>query len=357
LDVTVVLCANTDVHYYSGTLKPNKYSIAAMSILPRADIAFVEGGTPGLIQGKGIVQIDNRHLGIFNADTNVPPNVPVDLKYDLLKVDTAISIDADRSNGDPSPPYVGRILIVTQKDPHQIKVIASNTLAGNPFIGYVNSGNLNKTWTAVDIMGNGNFWAVLRDATGGTPVYTLRRFTFLQYVNPGDPTYAEDLGSMLNITSIVGTQNDIFDIAINDKSGLLYLFEAGASGRGSVHMFTIPPGLPAVYVTSFNNIFSQALDYSMPGVTGFTGFAMYGDIDIDHMESATEPCRILVYARLADHTARLRRYDETFTLLDVEPYTTAATSFAINCDPSQSTRNLIMPMTDTLQWWQSPAAW
>lgn len=355
LDVTVALCLNTDVHYYSGNLTPNSYSIAGMSVVPRADIAFVEGGISGLIQGKALVQIDNRRLGLFDADTNVPPTVPLTNTYDLLKIDTAISIDSDPSNGDPSP--MGRVLIVTHKDPHMIKVMSSNTLIGNPFIDYLNSGSMDRTWVAIDVMGNGDFWAVMRDDSGGTPDFSLHLFTFLPYTNPGDDTYNEDLTATLNITGIVGSEDDIFDIAINRTSNALYLFEAGTSGMGAIQQFMLPTGLPPFHVGTVDNIFSQTLDYSVPGLTGYTGFAMYGDIDIDHADAGDEKCRILVYARLADMSAELRRFDEEFTLLDTESHADAATAFAINVDASVSTRNLIMPETDTVQWWETPVAW
>jgi hypothetical protein len=110
-------------------------------------------------------------------------------------------------------------------------------------------------------------------------------------------------------------------------------------------------------VKSITNIFSQTIDYSIPGLTGFDGFAMWGDIEIDHQNLGVEKCRILVYARLADSSAELRRYNKDFLLLDTQAYSTAATSFSINVDPSVGTRNLIMPTSTNLQWWATPVAW
>jgi len=355
LDVTVVLCANTEAHYFDGNIKPIGYSIAGMSILPRADVSFLESGVADLMQGKALVQIDNSHLGLFDADSDASPTVTLANKYSLLKNDNVLSIDSDPTNLDPSPQ--GRVLLVTQQDPQQIKVMSSNTVIGNPFIDYINSGSLNKTWTAIDYASNGDFWAILRDTTSGTAVYTLRLFRRQVYTNPGDVTYLEDLTATINITGKVGTQNDIFDIAIDFTTTEIYVFEAGVSGRGSIHVYKPNIGAPPTFVKSVTSIFPQTIDYSMPGLTGFTSFAMWGDIEIDHQNTGDEKCRILLYARLADQSAELIRYNKDFLLLDTSTYSTAATSFSINVDPSVGTRNLIMPTSTNLQWWATPVAW
>ena len=351
LDVAVALCANTDAHTYAGTLTPSGYSIAGMSVLPRADIAFVEGGVPGIIQGKALVQIDERHLGLFDADSNIPPIVPLSNIYDLQKDDTVLSLDAD-------PSSEGRMLLVTQQDPHLIKVLASNTLTGNPFIDFLDSGNPVVTWTAIDVMSNGDFWAVYRENIIGIPDFYLMKFTYQPYSIPGDPTYLPESGSITPISLVVGSEDDIFDIAINNASEKLYIFEAGLTMDGDIHVYSIPPGGPAVFESSFGGgIYSQPIDYSIPGLTGFAGFAMWGDIDIDHVDGADEVCRMLVYARLADMTAELVRFDETLTELDREAFMEPSPAFAINVDPDPWTRNLLMPLTFTLQWWETPGAW
>ncbi|MCX6647569.1 MAG: hypothetical protein NTY09_14595 [bacterium] len=355
LDVTVALCANTDAHYFDGNIQPVGYSIAGMSILPRADVSFLESGIPGLTQNKALVQIDLSHLGLFDADSDASPTVPLINKYSLLKNDNVLSIDSDPTNLDPSPQ--GRVLLITQQDPQQIKVMSSNTLVGNPFIDYLNSGSLNKTWTAIDFASNGDFWAIMRDTTSGPAAFTLRLFKRQAFVNPGDKTYLEDTTAILNITGKVSTQDDIFDIAVNYSTRDIYVFEAGTSGRGSIHVYAPNIGAPPTFVESITDIFSQTIDYSIPGLTGFNGFAMWGDIEIDHLNSGVEKCRILVYARLADSSAELRRLNKDFLLLDTQAYSTAATSFSINVNPSEGTRNLIMPTSTNLQWWATPVAW
>ena len=339
LEVTVTLapCEGT-VHEFTGDLNPDQYSIAPYSVVPRADVAFLESGVES-IKGYGIVQTGPSTIGVFDADN--PGSTDVLLTYFLGKKDSVMSMDSDKIGG--------RILVVTGKDPHLVKIIDSSIIFGDPIIGTIDSGNANKTWVAIDIESDGNFWAVLRDGTSGVKYY-LMHYNY----HEKDPYYEEDSPAMTDITSVVGTESDIFDIAIADSLGMLYLLDAGPDGDGRIASFTIDEGEPASYDDEMSNIFSQVLDYDNVVWTGWAGFA---DIDIDNMESDSTRCRILVYGRLEDLTGELVRLDNQFNVLDTESYSEAWPAFAINVDESESVRNLIMPSTDSLAFFGTPVDW
>jgi len=340
LDVTVILhpCSGS-AHTYLGEVNPSAYSIAPMSIIPRADIAFLDGGAEGL-KGLAVAQIGPSTLGAFDADSPGATNVL--WKYFLGKRDAALSIDSD--------PMEGRILVVTLDEPHVIKIIDSSIIFGNPIIGKINSGDPLMTWVAIDVEQDGDFWAVLRDGTSGV-VYRLIRFVYL----PDEPYYQVDITSLLNITPQVGTETDVFDIALNYEADLLYLLETGTSGRGALHVYVAADGFPASFVqTPITSVFSQVLDYVSGGPTGFAGYA---DIDVDHINAPEERCRILVYGRLLDQSGELIRLDSSYNLLDAEYSLVAWPAFAINPDPNEAIRNLIMPDTDSLEFWSTPPDW
>ena len=285
--VTLAPCVG-NAHTFYGTINPSPYSVHAMSVIPRTDIAFIDSGTPG-IKGLGVVQIGPSTLGAFNANTTGSSNVL--FKYFLGKKTSSMRIDTD--------PVSGRILTPTFDNPSSLKIIDSSIIIGNSIIGTVDTGSPQVTWVALDFEANGNFWAVQRLSSPSVS-FRLVHYTYL----PDAPYYAFDATGTTDITAQVGTNSDIFNIAINQKSEVLYLLEAGAAGRGVLHSYKLTSGSPAAYQTSVNNLFSQTLDYQSVAALGTAAF---GDIDIDHVDSNDQRCRMLVYGRLAERVERTHK--------------------------------------------------
>jgi len=340
LDVTVSLHPCTGgAHTYLGQLTPSRYSVMAMSVLPRADVAFLEGGQVGL-EGLGVAQIGPSTIGVLEADNVSDTSQP--WRYFLGKQDAAISIDTD--------PIEGRILVVTALEPHIIKIIDSSIIMGNPIIGTIDSFDPAITYIALDVEADGDFWVVQRDASTDV-TYNLIRFNYLAEA----PYYEVDAGSTTDVTTQTDTETDIFDIAINNYSEMLYLLEAGPLQQGTMHTYHVVDGFPAQFMGTLGSVlFSQPLDFDEGGWTGFAGYA---DIDVDHVDASQERCRILLYGRLQDLSSELIRMDSLYNVLDTQTYTEAWPAFAINPDPDPSVRNLIMPGTDSLGFWETPTDW
>ncbi len=341
--VTIAPCEG-GAHTWLGEVFPNKYSVVgAMSVLPRADISFLEGGL-GLYEGLAIAQTGPQTLGIFNADTTggtVVANI-----YNMGSQDAVMSLDSE--------PVEGRILAVTVLAPNVVKVIDSSVILGNPFMHPVDSGDPLISWVALDTEADGDFWAVQRDATLGI-TYSLVHYTFIPEGTPGDPVYMLDATGTLDITPQVGTDTDIFDIAINRTAEMLYLLEGGAIDQGTMQTYHIVDGFQAAFMGTLGSaLFSQPLDFDE---SAFTGFAGYADIDVDHRDGNDERCRILLYGRLEDLSSELIRMDSSYNVLDVQNYASAWPAFAINHDPLVSVRNLIMPDIDSVEYWDTPVDW
>ncbi len=340
LDVIVALppCEGT-AHSYLGIVIPNHYSVAALSILPRGDVAFLNEGV-SFYGGLGLAQVGPHTLGVFNADNTGATTVTN--TYNLGTADAVISIDTS--------PVDSRVLIVTASQPTLIKILDADTIFGDPIDGVIDTGNSKITWVAVDIEADGDFWAVQRDTTSAT-VYRLVRYTHLV----SSPYYQYDATGTRDITPQTGTNTDIFDIAINQQSSMLYLLEAGPVSQGTMQTYLVLDGFQAVFMGTLGNaLFSQPLDFEAHPLIGF---ARYGDIEIDHMNAADEKCRILLYGRLADGSSELIRMDSSYNTLDVENHSAAWPAFSINTDSDPSTRNLIMPDAGNLAYWQTPFDW
>ena len=239
---------------------------------------------------------------------------------------------------------------MTAEDPDKIKILDPTVIFGNPIVGALESGNKKISWIAVDAMANGDIWTVRRDNSGDSLKYKLVRFAYLA----DDPYYQIDTTTALDITADVGTGTDIFDIAINQSANYLYLFQAGEQNRGVIQSYQLVPGSHPVHKAYYPNILSEPMKYDSDVHTGFAG---YGDIDIDHVDSSEEPCRILVYGRLQDYSSELVRLDSNFNVLDRKHFTSSWPGFAINPASDVSKRNLVMPDTGTVAFWTPPADW
>jgi hypothetical protein len=338
LDVVVSVKPCTgSAHSYDSPLFAGAYSVLPMTELPRRDIAFLDGGGTGFT-GLGLAQVGPATLGVFDADSSGSTSVL--FTHFLGDKDTAMSIDTE--------PIKGRVLCVTQKYPNSIKIIDPTIIFGPCIIGTIESGSEFKTWVAIDAESNGNFWAVQRDATDAIK-YLLFHYTFKN----NEPYYQLDESGTTDITVQVSTETDIFDIAINQVDGYLYLLEAGGNSRGVIDVYKLAVGSQAEYQSSVINVFSQALNYAFEA----DGYAGYADIDVDHIDSEFEPCRVLVYGRLVDGSGELRRLDAQLQVLDIKTYSEAWPAIAINPNSSVAKRNLIMPSTGSLQFWTPPVDW
>jgi hypothetical protein len=244
-----------------------------------------------------------------------------------------------------------RILTATARDPHLLKIIDSSIVMGPCIVGAIDTGDPLITWVAVDVEEDGDIWAVQRDGTGAVTYY-LVRYTFLA----DDPFYQFDPTGTLDITPQVGTNSDIFDIAINWEADMLYLLEAGPVSQGTMQTYKVMDGFAAAFMGTLGNaLFSQPLDYDDGGWTGWAG---YGDIDIDHVDASEERCRLLLYGRLQDLTGELIRMDaSTYLPIDVQNSIEGWPAFAINPDLDPGTRNLIMPDADSLHYFTTPVDW
>ncbi|HEX9745369.1 MAG TPA: hypothetical protein VGB30_08070 [bacterium] len=325
------------VHSFDGNISIGTYSVAAMSILPRADIAYMDGGIGG-IKGKGLAQIGPSTIGIFDADGPGSPSVT--FSYFLGKMDAAVSLDTD--------PIEGRILAVTVKDPDLMKVIDSSIIFGNAIKAQLNYGDPDITWVCADVDSNGDIYAIARDATSGVA------YTFYHWIweTEENDFYTLDIAAV-DITPQVGAETDIFDLAIDQENRKIFVLEAGTAGNGTIHVYDITP-FGVVHTTTTTGIFSQDLDFDEGG---FTGFAGYADIDIDHVDSDMERCRVVVYGRLSDLSGELVRFDNEMNLLSSNGFIDAQPAFAINPNADDTIRNLIMPDTDVVRSYDSPGDW
>jgi len=340
LDVLVALCIGTSAHNFTGSIYLNEYSIAAMSVLPRADVAFIDEDV-AFFGGNGVVQIGSHSLGLFNADTTGALSVSNTLNFGTP--DTVTSIDAG--------PIEGRLLTVTASSPHIINILDPDTLLGtNPVDGYIDSGNPAITWIAIDIEADGDFWAVQRDATVGLS-YVLVRYTYVD----GSPFYTFDPSGTLVLDSWLSGDPKIFDIAVNMEDNMMYLLENGPIDQGRMLTFMVLDGSAAAFMGIIGDVlFTDTLDFYDSSVTGVNRFA---DIEIDHKDAGDEKCRIVLYGRLIDGRGEVIRMDSYYNVLDREYYTEGHTAFAINTDADPGTRNLILPTTDSIEFWQTPVDW
>jgi len=339
LDVVVALCVG-DAHTFLGTISVNEYSIAAMSILPRADVAFINEGA-SFFGGNGVVQIGSHTLGIFDADAI--GTVSVINTLDFVTPDTALSIDAD--------PIDGRLLVVAASAPHIINILDPDTLFGLwPVDGTISSGNPDITWVAIDLEADGDLIAVQRDISGGTT------FRFVRYIYAAEaPFYTFDPTGTFAITSLLSPSPKIFDIAVNASNETVYLLEAGSANRGRMLTFLVQDGIaPALNHVTTAPLFTDVLDYFYSPASGAT---RYGDVEVDHINIDDEECRIVLYGRLIDGRGEVIRMDAGHVILDNQFYSEGLPAFAINVDSDPGTRNLIMPDEDSLEYWQTPVTW
>ncbi len=341
--VTVPSCP-VGIHYFD-ILDPasrrglsHGYSSFAFSVLPRADIAFIEAGS---MAGLGIVQGGQNSLVTFDPDVDAddPINDGIFVKPTGGAKGTVLVTNLDGA------PYDSMVSVVTSDKPNELRLLDTSVIAGM-FFPYSHSFGAGYKIMAVDFSESGDIWAVVqRPAASGIDLM------YSAYV--GDPVFYETWHAT-SIGSIIGTETDVFDIAVNWAAGKLYIFDAGTEQRGRVTVFDISnPLSPSVSMTA-DGIFDQVIYYSCNEEFGVAGFA---DIDIDHVGS-DETCHILVYARVAGTYALLQKFDQYMSPLGLSVYNGDVwPTFTINPETMPEDRDLVLPGTSKLGFWFAPLDW
>ena len=323
---------------YGGDIIPQP-----ISVIPRT-VGFIESEM-GTFVGQAVSQIGPTSIGMFSGDASGSP--VVGLKYGLYKTATVLNIDCGSVDE--------RMLVVTEDAPHQLVIYDIKLILGSfPIIDAIDL-DAGQSWAAVELDGNGDLWGIVRDTNDGT-TFELRHYTYLHvddlYI---DPAYNHTPLSTIDITSVVGTENDIFDLVCHFEFDKLYIFDAnggGSGGGGYINIYDVS-GTP-VWEDAVADIFSDDLDYESVVATGG---AIYGDIEIDHMDADDERCRILLYGRLTSGDAELYRLDHELNIVDSHIYATAFPNLSINTDTPASARNLIVPNDDHLGILTAPGDW
>ena len=345
LEVTVTLPTCPEGIHYFDVLDPasrrglsHGYSTFAFSVLPRADIAFIEAGS---MAGLGIVQGGQNSLVTFDPDVDAddPINDGIFVKPTGGAKGAVLVTNLDGA------PYDSMVSVVTSDKPNELRLLDTSVIAGM-FFPFSYSFGAGYKIMAVDFGESSDIWAVVqRPAGSGIDLM------YSAYV--GDPVFYQTWHAT-SIGSIIGTETDVFDIAVNWAAGKLYIFDAGTDQRGRVTVFDISnPLSPSVSMTA-NAIFDSAIDYSYSEEFGVAGFA---DIDIDHVGS-DETCHILVYARIGGTTAQLQKFDQYMSPLGISNYQGAVwPTFTINPETMPEDRDLVLPGTSKLGFWFAPADW
>jgi len=323
---------------YGGDLYPQPFSV-----IPRT-VGFIESEMGAFI-GQAVSQIGPTSIGMYSGDAAGSP--VVGLKYGLYKTATVLNIDCGAVDE--------RMLVVTEDAPHQLAVYDIKLILGSfPIIDAIDL-DPGQSWAAVELDDNGDLWGIVRDTNNGI-TFELRHYAYLHvddlYV---DPAYNHTPLSTIDITAEVGTEDDIFDLVCLFELDKLYIYDVnggGSGGSGCVNIYDIS-GTP-VWEDAVVDIFSGDLDYESVTVTGG---AIYGDIEIDHMEAGDERCRVLLYGRLISGDAELYRLDHELNIVDSHIYVTAYPNLSINTDTPASARNLIVPNGDHLGIYNAPADW
>jgi len=307
----------------------NHYSTFAYSVLPRADIAYIESGS---MAGLAIVQGGPNSLVTFDPDVDdLDP-----INDSVMKKPTGGAAGAVLTTVLDGAPYDSMVAVVTSDKPYELRLLDSSVIAGN-FFPFAKQFNANDKIMAVDFAANGDIFVV---TTNDTSVY-LQKGTYV-----GDPDfYLEEDWEMSPITVFVGDEIDIFDIAVNWSNDLIYLFDAGNNGRGRVSVFD---SSTFALVQTVQDIYDSAIDFESNVASGASGYA---DIEIDHI-GPDELCHIFLYARFNSDSAELRKYDDTMNMVDVAHYQGQPwPSMTINPNSLIQDRDITAPGQAKLGFW------
>lgn len=249
------------------------YSTFTYSVLPRADIAVIESGANA---GDAIVQGGPNSLLRFEADAPHPVTTSFTLPTGA-GAGTHIITNLD------SAPYDDIVAVVTSDNPAQIKMIDSTWAGGPPSIeGTVDFPGGART-AAVDFDSNGDVWALVFD--GSNVLLYGAGYT-------GTPGIYNIPVQRYNLNADIGTEVDVFDIAIDWTNNLLYVFDANTDSRGRLSQYDISDPENVFLNAQSSPLFGSAINFVAQDSFGIAGFA---DIDIDHY-SGDEACHLVISA-------------------------------------------------------------
>jgi PKD repeat protein len=305
------------------------YSTLAYSVLPRADIAYIEAGA---FAGQAIVQGGPNSLVTFDPDyDNDNP-----INDNVFSMPTNGSGHKLLVTSLDSAPYANIVAEVTSDKPTEVKFIDTSVLFGGNLAGSYDVGGL---VMALDFDANGDIYTVVKSGE-------LIRLVKLVYLGGTEPTY--QAAGDVSISQLIGYEIDVFDLAVSWTEDALYVFDAGGDGYGRVTSFH--KDLSALAVA--NDVMDGPIEYEANEAFGVAGFA---DIDIDH-QSGKEGCRILLYARIGGQ-AEIEKRDSDLNLISLNSYSQSWPSAAINPEPVVTDRDLMMPGENDLGFWNAPSDW
>ena len=154
------------------------------------------------------------------------------------------------------------MLVLTDDVPHQLIVYDIKIIFGFAIIGAVDL-EPGQSWVATELDDDGGLWGIVRDQSAGT-TFELRHYTYNEVNELGvDQPYIYDPTRTIDITSYVGTEDDIFDLISLFELDKLYVFDAdggGSGGSGCINIFDISGSGQPTWVDSVYDIFSGDLD-------------------------------------------------------------------------------------------------
>lgn len=316
------------------------YSTRAYSIMPRADIAFIESGW---MAGRTIVQGGSNSLLVF--DSNVDDMDPIDDLVSFLptggKKGEILVTNLDSS------PMDGLIADVTSDRPHELKLLDTEVIFGDKVVFRYSFGE-NAKIMAMDFEADGDIWLVVKGAPTSGNIFLW----YGKYV--GAPVYFNNW-KYKSIGGIVGIETDIFDIAMLYNKNALCVFDAGTDNRGRITMFDVSnPASPVVLVTA-TSLFGSTINYTYSADYGIAGFA---DIEVDHRDSNKEDCRIVVFARTSMGLTQIIKYDSNLNVI-ISTLNPGGTwpSMTIDNHFWPDKRRLVMPGESKLAFWDVPFDW
>ena len=338
INITVILAGcESGIHFFnifdpaSARSLVTGYSSIAFSVVPRADIAYFESG---VFKGHGIVQGGYHSLTRFNP--NADSDNPIDDDIYTVKTGGADTGTIIVTSLDASP-LNSHVAVVTSDQPGELRIVDATLLVGDPVL-YSNSFGPSARIMAVDFNSNGDLWIVAKsNEIAPTEMWHG------EYV--GAPIYYTNWTSY-PINAYIGSEFDVFDVAIDHTDQYLYIFDAGTDGLGRVQGFDL--------TTLANIVTAESLFISLDFESSPAyGYAAYADIEIDHVGDKEE-CHILLYARLSPGQAEVHKYDATMYLIDNAYYVGDVwPSMSINPDDDITSRDLMCPGVETLGFWHA----
>jgi PKD repeat protein len=343
LEITVLLSyCPTGIHSFGMERGiSNHYSLMGYSVIPRADIAYIEQGVFG---GRAIVQGGDNSLVIFDPDVDLDD--PID--DGLWVIATGAGKGTVGVTSLDSAPYTNMVAVATSNKPSELRLLDTAVWFGDNVV-YRKDFGVGTMIMAADFNSGGELYVVVKSGSA---------ILLYSSLYAGEPDYYTSWSSK-NIMASVGSEVDIFDIAVNWADDELFIFDAGVdhgSGpRGRVTRFSLADPLNPIADLVAEDLFGSVIQFvNAPSI----GVAKFADIDIDHM-GGDDGCHIVLHATVAGHT-EVQKRDRTMLLLNADSpatYSSIWPSMAINPESNPLQRDLIMPGESKMGFWDAPSDW